>query len=613
MLFYRFKNYEEFKEIFGIIEHGNGVKSRKNLILLSLYKDKKYLKMLIKYNSNKEARVMRNLFSMREDKYVGESDRVAEYNWWHKAYRKMVIRCEYLPEEELPEQPLLCNSLEQLKYSLYRMLQRYDCYIKSATNNLVIGNFRFYSNLYTTDHFMGLCEDKTLNAIRYYNIERERTFKMKAGKMFNHIMSINKALCEMPEQIKRWLSEEFVAEWIEYARHNLYDSEFTLHVDDNFSDIYDSERCAGYDEDYDSFGSCMVNDGQYHFYEDAVDAKAAYLTDCDDLIVARCVIFTNVHEQGSDKVWRLAERQYSKFSDLALQRQLVRALITEGHIDGFKKVGASCHNTRIFLDNEGNSLEGKRFWIPCKLEDGDTLSYQDSFKWFDYDRQMAFNYASCGADVDLSVTDKYVYINNHDDECWSGYHDCYISDYDATWVDTRNDYFYCSECVNAYIRQDDGTYREMWCYEEDCIKVGDNYYYAGKDCDSPGDYRLQCCPECDDWFVPEREDSVYSELTEEWYDCQDCLDAAEGQYHRDRGEVFSDYDDKWFPEEEVISVKRFVTWRGGYYVLISISIESFNNLVEDGEATKYLDEYYVDDVNLDGEPVHLLREDRVVA
>lgn len=613
MLFYRFKNYEEFKEIFGIIEHGNGVKSRKNLILLSLYKDKKYLKMLIYHDYYRGARNMRSRFSSKEDYYYGKEKCKDKYLWWHEAYLQMCYICDKMPDEELPQQPLLCNSLEQLKSMLYGVLQSYDYYIASAVNELELGKFRFFSNLYRTDHYMGLCEDKTLNAVRYYNIERERTFKMKAGKMFNHVMSINRVLSAMPEQIKRWLSEMFVADWIEYARHNLCDSEFTLHVDDNFSDIYDSECCAGYDEDGDSFGSCMVNDGQYHFYEDAVDAKAAYLTDCDNMIVARCVIFTNVHEVGSDKIWRLAERQYSKFCDLALQRQLVRALIQEGHIDGFKKVGASCHDPRIFLDNDGNTLEEKKFWVPCKLEDGDTLSYQDSFKWYDYDKQKAYNYEACGADVDLATTDEQVSIDNHDDECWSDYHDCYIVDYDATWVGTRGDYFYCSECKNAYVLNEDGTYYEEWCFEDDCIEVDGTYYYAGSDRECPEDYGLQCCPECDDWFVPERDNSVYSELTGEWYDCETCLESAEKQYHEDNGETYSDYDEKWFPEEDVILAQEWYSWSDSHYFPTSISIETFNNLVEEGKATMYLDEYYIDAVNIDGEPVHLLREERVVA
>lgn len=43
MLFYKFRNFEEFNELFGIQHHGNGEKSRKNKILLSYIKDRKLL------------------------------------------------------------------------------------------------------------------------------------------------------------------------------------------------------------------------------------------------------------------------------------------------------------------------------------------------------------------------------------------------------------------------------------------------------------------------------------------------------------------------------------------------------------------------------------------
>lgn len=39
MLYYKFQNYEEFKEIFGLNYHANGTKSRKNKILLSFIKN----------------------------------------------------------------------------------------------------------------------------------------------------------------------------------------------------------------------------------------------------------------------------------------------------------------------------------------------------------------------------------------------------------------------------------------------------------------------------------------------------------------------------------------------------------------------------------------------
>ena len=50
MLYYKFKNYEEFKDMFGIIKHGNGVCSRKNKILLAYVKDKRLLHEAVEKN-----------------------------------------------------------------------------------------------------------------------------------------------------------------------------------------------------------------------------------------------------------------------------------------------------------------------------------------------------------------------------------------------------------------------------------------------------------------------------------------------------------------------------------------------------------------------------------
>ena len=43
MLYYKFNNSEAFKELFGIVKHGNGNESRKNRILLSFLKDRRLL------------------------------------------------------------------------------------------------------------------------------------------------------------------------------------------------------------------------------------------------------------------------------------------------------------------------------------------------------------------------------------------------------------------------------------------------------------------------------------------------------------------------------------------------------------------------------------------
>ena len=43
MLYHNFHNFEGFKGLFGIQHHGNGVKSRKNKILLSYIKNRQLL------------------------------------------------------------------------------------------------------------------------------------------------------------------------------------------------------------------------------------------------------------------------------------------------------------------------------------------------------------------------------------------------------------------------------------------------------------------------------------------------------------------------------------------------------------------------------------------
>ena len=44
MLYYDFMDYEDFKERFGIVHHGNGAKNRKNKILLAYIKNKELLR-----------------------------------------------------------------------------------------------------------------------------------------------------------------------------------------------------------------------------------------------------------------------------------------------------------------------------------------------------------------------------------------------------------------------------------------------------------------------------------------------------------------------------------------------------------------------------------------
>ncbi len=205
-------------------------------------------------------------------------------------------------------------------------------------------------------------------------------------------------------------------DWQVYVQGSL--PKYTLHVDDNFEKIYSREACEG------DFHSCMTGRGLSSFYSDAVKAKAAYLTNKNDKVIARAVIYTAAKDEDG-KVWRLCERQYSSDSNEILKRALVDSLIQDNQIDGYKFVGADCGNSRGFVDNEGNSLNCKRFTISCDLDWGDYLSYQDSFKWYNMDDNVAYNYSDCDYQYRLDTTNGEI---EDEESAYDEYHDRDVAD-----------------------------------------------------------------------------------------------------------------------------------------------------------------------------------------
>lgn len=581
MLYYNFKNYEEFQELFGVIEHGNGVKSRKNKILLALYKDKGALRRHILKKEIDSViiqlgRVEKRILSINSHECRKDDSRMCAI------YDNLRRREADLHSKRANVSFVECSNLVALKNLIYTLLEMRGFYPDDCVHSLRLNDKTFWSNAFRTDSLNGICEDGTLNAIRYVNVERERVFKMKAGKMFNHVWSCNSETSKLPEQILRWMSEEFVAEWIEYARESIGDTMYKLHVDDNFAEIYDSERCVG------NFGSCMVDDGYWTFYRDAVDAKAAYLTNSYGEIVARCIVFQEVHECGSDKIWRLAERQYSKDSELSLQRQLIAQLISGGHIDGYKKVGASCHDSHAFIDINGDSLADKRFWIDCRLESGDTVSYQDTFKWYDENNGRADNYNH--GDIDLAITE-----GSFESGEWSQYHEEYIPSDDAVYVDSRDDYFYRDDVVYA-----ENIYED--CFREDCIYIDGDYYYAGSNCEEPERYGINCCPRCGEYFLDSGE---HSSLTEEDYCCWGCRDEAESEYKENYWH-YSEYDDDFCEDMDDITTAYMWSYRAGGWMKTTIMRNTLAELYEGGEAIFFNDAWYIDEIDENGECVHAI-------
>ena len=187
MLYFDFKDYEGFKELFGIVEHGNGVKSRKNKILLSLYKERKYLH----YHA-----AVRHFYDVDKmyDNACHRVKRIKDNNCQKNLSRWISIRdmldrkFDILREKLDPYIDLVrITSLPVLKERLYDTLHSYDYAEEGCDHELFLMGYYYLSNAYRTDGYKGLCEDGTLNAIRYVNCEKDHAFKMKAGKFLCYL------------------------------------------------------------------------------------------------------------------------------------------------------------------------------------------------------------------------------------------------------------------------------------------------------------------------------------------------------------------------------------------------------------------------------------------
>lgn len=509
MLYYSFYNYQGFKEVFGIVEHGNGNVSRRNKILLSMMKDKQF------FNAIRTAPL-----KMR---WANET--------LTKEQRENIIK-EFRSLQTMSALRMLCIRL----FGDFKPLTGWDCNLKLDNDE-----YLFAHDEYSIDNG-GLCYDGDFRSVRYINHENDdHTYKMRAGKFFRRLVDAS-PWSILPESVKVWLAEDFTERWQSYAQSKTGEQKLHISTDaEDFQKIYDS---ANYDGD---FGSCMSHDGGDHssFYAEAVKAKAAWLENSRGKITARCVIFTDAKDKDG-KTWRLAERQYSTEGDNILKRLLVDKLIEAGEIDAYKQVGVDCHNSRAWVANDGTSLSDVKFSIECNLDDDDVMSYMDSFKWYDYNNNIAYNYDNCNAHYRLDETD--LYFRPHEGRVWSDYENEWIDEDDAVYVDTRDDYFYSYDtrwCTN--------THSNEFC--ADCVQLGNgDYAYYGHEC--KGYEGVYYCDNCNEYFL--EDDMDYSELLDE-YLCHDCRYEREQEYmeeHKADGRFRYDvYDEEWYDTEEYEDVR----------------------------------------------------------
>jgi hypothetical protein len=487
---YPFKDYEGFKELF-VREDGR----RKNAVLLKWLTSKEVRKWCIQQN-------------------------------WTRA--------------------LTIRTMSDLKDFVMARLRSEQC-IREARYDVYFMRHYYPSDKYCTDSASGLCEDRDYRQIRYVRMEDRRTFKMKASRMFMHLMECNTFGMILPEAVKLWICEEIQNDWEQYTKAKMPPlDDCKLIVNEDFERIYNSRYLKG------DFGSCMTDRGHHYFYSESVKAKAAYMEDANGKILARCVIFSEVKDDETGEIFRLAERQYSSECREDLKHDLVRMLIAGGHIDGYKKTGAGCHDANAFVDNKGQSMSERKLSIECTADGDSTISYQDSFKWYDMDEHRAYNYQHAGADYELDTTEEYLDGGYYDE-----YHDCYIR----------------GEVVDVYYG------RWMSCDENDL----DDFIYVEGEGYIHEDYCTRCeC--CDQYF---REGcGEYSHITGECYCCESCREDAERSYKEENWH-YSEYDDEYFEDEsDVVILKR------GICDEMSICIDSVNRLVENGEAICINGKYY---------------------
>ena len=452
-----FKDYAGYKEMFGKVTHSNGAVSHRNKIMLAMLTDRRCMQYLLNV--------------------LGKSETCIPY----------------------VNQLLASKDATSFKQALLRAICLTSRRI-SSKYRLVFGDYWFFASDYYFDDLNGHCEDGDVRCIRYHRNDNGKVYKMKAGKMFKHCLLNSGFGKVLPEQVIVWLCEELTSDWI---ASNLDDS-YKLHINNNFEKIYDSSYLKG------NFHSCMVDENVHTFYNDAVKAKAAYLTNNDGDVVARAVIFTDVYDEDGN-TYRLCERQYSTNEDERLKRLLVLKLIAGGHIDGYKQIGMGCHDNTAFVLNNGKSISDAHLHIECNLETDEPLSYQDSFIYYDIDKHIAYNYNNREYDYRLDTTEGQI-DGNYDE-----YHDYYTSN-DLTTVYVNGRQYECdSENLDDFVYID--RYDE-YHHQDDCVYTIEGTYELREDC-----YE---CAECCDYVY--KDYAYHSDLTDDYYCCECCQDNAEQEY-----------------------------------------------------------------------------------
>lgn len=286
----------------------------------------------------------------------------------------------------------------------------------------------------------------------------------------------------IPDKVLNRAAELFSIQWEAFVK--TYD--YYLNIDTNFVGIYEAR----------GFGSCMTGEGNYTMFEGhhtMEEARACYLTNRAGDIVARAILWTNAKDEKG-KSYRLLDRCYSLNSNVSLQQVLIGRCKEAGVIDLYKPAGCSCHDQKNIKTLDGSDFTG-RLYTYIDIDNGDRVSYMDTFVWYNQDEKKAYNYECDNYTHELDTTAGVLfcgvyseYYNREIDEevaVWSCDVDSYIDCNDEEFVYIEGEYYLTSNCFYAI---DTGNYfkdTDEIFYAEDTNKWyenNDNLVYSDESC-----------------------------------------------------------------------------------------------------------------------------------
>ena len=439
MLNYGFKNHDEYQNLFGYRVTGNGVKVRRNKILLAFLKNR---------NSHKN---------------------------------------------EILQKYLDCVNLNTLCESLLTELS------KSSKGNCHIFLFNrvYYNNLYCSDNQNGICLDGDVTQYRYINYSTNKTYKMKIAKLFRAIMGENHLWQELPEQVQTYLCEKVANDW--QAERIASSDKYELVVNLDFDVIYDSyyydgcfDSCMTDNNQYDFYENyihakaaalydtntnkivarCIVyqnvmNDDETEHYR---LAERQYSTDCDNVLKTILVqkLIDGGHIDGYKKIGVDCHANnafvLNDGSDLN-ERLHIKNTISPGdtlsYQDSFIHLNVDTHKAY----NQYACGCDIRLDTTDEVLDGAYDEYHDRYCRDVYTVYLHGRETTCDADC----MEDFVYINHlheyhHVDDCircdncgeWCLDEDAYYSD--------MTDEYYCSMPCMEDAEQD--YKRDNWFYSD---------------------------------------------------------------------------------------------------------------------------------------------------